>query len=215
MGSPGGGTHPGLGGGTLKIVATNIIHNEGRISANGAPATDNNSGGGSGGSLSIDTFRIEGFGSVEVRMETFQIKHLFLITMSYFPSALSFINSHIKYIFTNIYIFMCQSIGGGAFGRGGGGSGGRMAIRMTEDNFLGQYLTSGGDGGIAVDRSEGRGSAGTTYLFQRQDVDANGTIITEEKETLVINNKESKYWRSGKPEVRILHYTLTYHLHTE
>lgn len=66
MGSVGGGTNGGLGGGILSINATKHIYNNGRISSNGQAGRSWKGAGGSGGSLTIDTYRLEGFGTIEV-----------------------------------------------------------------------------------------------------------------------------------------------------
>lgn len=98
-------------------------------------------------------------------------------------------------------MFIFQAQGGSGNSYSGGGSGGRLAVEVTEEDFDGVYIISGGDGGIVNDRSIGRGAAGTAYIHRKENIDDAGKVIIEEKETLIIKNKDSSEWRSGRPDV--------------
>lgn len=66
IGSSGGGdkgTYVGArGGGTVWMNITGILHNDGHIQVNGANATNDRAGGGSGGSLWVHCNKIRGTG---------------------------------------------------------------------------------------------------------------------------------------------------------
>ncbi|KAK3576663.1 hypothetical protein CHS0354_004948 [Potamilus streckersoni] len=63
-GSSGGGTAGGLGGGIITLNVAQSLHCDGVISSLGGDATENNSGGGSGGSIYIVTTNFSGHGLI-------------------------------------------------------------------------------------------------------------------------------------------------------
>ena len=68
FGSSGGGDGGGRGAGLIRLKATNTIHIDGELSANaedGITVLGQVSGGGSGGSISIETDRLTGFGLIQ------------------------------------------------------------------------------------------------------------------------------------------------------
>ncbi|XP_041471856.1 hyphally regulated cell wall protein 1-like [Lytechinus variegatus] len=65
MGSPGGGSEGGAGGGVINIVVEGNAEINGLVSANGGPASGNSGGGGSGGSIYINTTYLVGSGRIE------------------------------------------------------------------------------------------------------------------------------------------------------
>ena len=65
FGCRGGGTG-GLGGGVIKMKVSGKLKVDGTISANGAAGQQSYSGGGSGGSVWIETNLLQGYGRVQV-----------------------------------------------------------------------------------------------------------------------------------------------------
>ena len=65
FGCQGGGTG-GLGGGIIRMSVRGTLQIDGTISCNGAGGPQSRSGGGSGGSIWIDTSLMKGYGAVQV-----------------------------------------------------------------------------------------------------------------------------------------------------
>ena len=65
FGCQGGGTG-GLGGGIIRLSVRGTLQIDGTISCNGAGGQQARSGGGSGGSIWIDTSLMKGYGAVQV-----------------------------------------------------------------------------------------------------------------------------------------------------
>lgn len=70
----------GLGGGILKIDSSSLLRVDGRVSANGGGGSGYN-GGGSGGSVLIDTYRLEGDGTIEVKCFVCKVLEIFGFTL--------------------------------------------------------------------------------------------------------------------------------------
>ena len=60
-----GGGSGGLGGGIIRMSVTGTLQIDGTISCNGGSGQEDRSGGGSGGSIWIDTKLIKGYGTVQ------------------------------------------------------------------------------------------------------------------------------------------------------
>ncbi|XP_077861759.1 uncharacterized protein LOC144342564 [Saccoglossus kowalevskii] len=66
LGCNGGGTFGGRGGGKMMITVSESLKIDGEISANGEDGQDSGSGGGSAGSIRINTTHLQGYGKVQV-----------------------------------------------------------------------------------------------------------------------------------------------------
>ena len=66
FGSSGGGPSSGNGGGVIFFNVTNVFHIDGVVSANGGDVTKGIDGGGSGGSIWVHCYRIQGTGNISV-----------------------------------------------------------------------------------------------------------------------------------------------------
>ena len=152
-GSAGGGSSAGAGGSTVKLHVSRTLHLDGYILNNGANATGSNSGGGSGGSILIETMHFSGHGLISVE-------------------------------------------GGSGYDYGYGGSGGRIAVKVSSRReYSGDFVAFGGFGGDK--RSHfGAGAAGTVYFTDSNRGAAyrvmvnttKGLVAKDDFRKLLINN---------------------------